>query len=190
MKKKRVLQTVIVISSFILCLTFMYINKKYMTPVTYIDVIDEVYNSNINGMSILIFKTDNLSGRDAELIFSASGNKDNNFSANSKDGIKLSEAKQLFLNIKSLKVVKEGLPEMLQSEKTVNYIIQTNQEFYGKDVSKGVYSLSLYINSENYHIYLPKNYYEADKLLNLTTQYVEYEPNETIKNLINDIISQ
>lgn len=190
MKKKRVLEIAIALSIFVLGLTYIYINKAYKTPVTYINTIDKVYNSNIGGMAVCIFKTYNLYSRDAELIFAATGNKDNNFSADSKEGVKLWEAKQLFLNIKDLKVVKEGLPQMLQSEETVNYIIQTNQEFYVKDVSKGVYYLELYVNSENYHIYLPKNYYEPNELLNLTTKYVEYEPNEITKKLINDIIAQ
>jgi hypothetical protein len=189
-KKKHALVTAIALLIVIFNLTYTYINKTYNKPLTYINAIDRVYNSNIKGMAVLLFKTDNLYGRNAEIILSAAGNKDDNFSANSKEGVKLWEAKQLFLNIKSLKVVKKGLPEILQPQETVNYIIQTNQDFYGKDAIKGIYYLSLYVNSKNYHIYIPQNYYEPNKLLNLTTEYVEYEPNEITKKLVNDIIAQ
>jgi hypothetical protein len=189
-KKKYVLGIVIALLIIILGLTYINIIKAYKTPLTYIIAIDKVYNSNINGMAVGLLKANNLNGKDAELIFTAAGNKDDNFSANIKEGVKLWEAKQLFLSIKSLKVVKEGLPEILQPQETVNYIIQTNQDFYGRDATKGIYYLALYVNSKNYHIYIPKDYYEPNKLLNLTTEYVEYEPNEITKKLVNDIIAQ
>lgn len=174
----------------ILGLTYIYISKEFKNPLTYINAIDKVYNSNIHGIAVCLSKTDNLNGGNAEPIFSVVGNKDDNFSEHSKEGGKLWEAKQLFLSIKSLKVVKEGLPEILEPQETVNYIIQTNQDFYGKDATKDIYYLALYVNSKNYHIYIPKNYYEPNKLLNPSTEYVEYEPTEITTKLINDIIAQ
>jgi hypothetical protein len=189
-KKKHVLESAIILLIIILGLTYIYINRSHKDTLTYINAIDNVYDSNINGMVVSIIKTNNLYGRNAELISTVGGNKDNNFSANNKEGVKLWEAKQLFLSVKSLKVVRKGLPEILQPEEISNYIIQTNQDFYGKDATKGIYYLALYINSKNYHIYIPKSYYEPSKLLNVTTEYVEYEPNEITKKLVNDIIAQ
>jgi hypothetical protein len=187
-KKKQLLG--IVFTFIIILFSSTYIIREYKKPLTYVSAIDKVYSSNINGMVFNIFKTSNLHGRNAEILFVGGGNKENNFSDNSEEGVKLWETKQLFLNIKSLKILREGLPEVLEPQETAYYIIQTNQDFYGKDADKGIYYLALYVNPQNYHIYMPKDYCEPNKLLNFTTEYIEYEPNEIIKKLINDIIIQ
>lgn len=188
MKKKQLLG--IAFTLIIILFSSIYINRVYKKPLTYINAIDKVYSSKINGMVFNIFKTNNLYGRDSEILFVEGGNRENNFSANSKEGVKLWETKQLFLSIKSLKALREGLPEMLEPQETDYYIIQTNQDFYGKDAAKGIYYLALYVNPQNYHIYMPKDYYEPNKLQNSITEYIEYEPNEITKKLINDIITQ
>lgn len=51
-----------------------------------------------------------------------------------------------------------------------------------------VYYLNLSINSEDYHIYVPKNYYDPIHLMNNSVTYVEYEPNQFNKDLIDNII--
>jgi hypothetical protein len=168
----------------------IYINRVYKKPLTYINAIDKVYSSKIDGMVFSIFKTSNLYGRNAKILFTGGGNKENNFSVNSKEGVKLWETKQLFLSIKGLKILREGIPDILEPQETAYYMIQTNQDFYGKDDVQGIYYLALYVNTQNYHIYMPKGYYEPNKLLNLTTEYIEYEPNDITKKLINDIITQ
>ncbi|ERI90318.1 hypothetical protein HMPREF1982_03921 [Clostridiales bacterium oral taxon 876 str. F0540] len=71
-----------------------------------------------------------------------------------------------------------------------NQFFLSIQDFYGKDANKGIYDLALYVDSKNYHIYIPKIYCEPYKLVNLTTEYVEYEPTEITKKLINDIIAK
>jgi hypothetical protein len=187
-RKKQLLG--IAVTSIIILFSSIYINRVYKKPLTYINAIDKVYSSNINGMVFNIFKANNLYGRNAEILFVGGGNKENNFSANSKEGVKLWETKQLFLSIKSLKALRDGLPEILGPQETVYYIIQTNQDFYGRDATQGIYNLALYVNPQNSHIYMPKGYYEPNKLLNLTTEYIEYEPNEITKKLIKDIITQ
>jgi hypothetical protein len=188
MKKKQLLG--IAFASIIILLGSIYINRVYKKPLTYINAIDKVYSSKINGMVFNIFKTNNLYGRNAEILLVGGGNKDNNFSANSKEGVKLWETKQLFLSIKSLKALREGFPEMLETQETEYYIIRTNQDFYGRDAAQGIFYLALCVNPQNYHIYMPKAYYEPDKLPNITTEYIEYEPNEITKKLINDIITR
>lgn len=188
MRKKQLLGIAFI--SIIILFSSIYSNWVYKKPLTYINTIDKVYSSNISGMVFIISKTKNLYGRNAEILFAGGGNKENNFSANSKEGVKLWETKQLFLSIKSLKALREGLPEILEPQETVYYMIQTNQDFYGRDANQDIYSLALYVNPQNSHIYIPKGYYEPNKLLNLTTEYIEYEPNEITKKLINDIITQ
>lgn len=188
MRKKQLLGISFI--SIIILTGSVYINRVYKKPLTYINAIDKVYSSNINGMVFSIFKTSNLYGGNAEILFVGGGNKENNFSANSKEGVKLWETKQLFLSIKSLKILKGGMPEILEPQETVYYIIQTNHDFYGNDAAQGIYYLALYVNPQNYHIYMPKDYYEPSKLLNSITEYIEYEPNEITKKLINDIITQ
>jgi hypothetical protein len=174
----------------IILLSSIYINKEHQKPLTYINAIDKVYSNNISGMVVSVFKASNLYGKNAEVLLVGSGNKENNFSANSKEGVKLWETKQLLLSIKSLKILREGLPGILEPRETSYYIIQTNQGFYGKDAAQTINYLAIYVNPQNYHIYMPKDYYEPNKLLSLTTEYIEYEPNEITKKLINDIITQ
>jgi hypothetical protein len=187
--KKKQLPGIAVISIIIL-LGSIYVYRINKKPLTYINAINKVYSSNISGMVFNIFKTNNLYGRNEEIIFVGGGNKENNFSADSKEGVKLWETKQLFLSIENLKVLRKGMPEILEPHDTVYYMIQTNQDFYGRDSDLGIYSLALFVNPENYHIYLPRDYYEPIKLRNLTTEYIEYESNEIVKKLINDIITQ
>ncbi|ERI92742.1 hypothetical protein HMPREF1982_02149 [Clostridiales bacterium oral taxon 876 str. F0540] len=189
MKKKHALKIVIALLIIILGLIYINVNREYKPALTYIDAIEKVYNSNIHGMSIGVFKTEDLYDENVEIIYTATGDKYNNFSENSKEGVKIWEVKQLFLNIKSLKVVKEGLPKIPKSQDMVNYIIESNQDFSGKDTDKGIYHLTVYVNSKNYHIYIP-HYYESNNSLNQVAEYVEYEPNEITKKLVNDIISQ
>ena len=139
-------------------------------------------------MAVGVSKSNNFYGRNDELLFTETGNKENNFSANTEGGVKLWESKQLFLSIKNLTVLREGLPEILEPLETECYLILTNHDYYGKDATFGIRYLALYVNSENYHIYLPKDYYEPNKLQNHPTVYLEYEPNEITRRLIDDII--
>ena len=186
--KKRYSLGIVLISIIILCGLF-FINRVHKKPLTYINAIDKVYNSNMRGMALGVCKSNNFYRRNEEILFSETGNKKNNFSANSKGGVKLWETRQLFLSIKNLKVLREGMPEILEPQETEYYLILTNHDYDGKDSTLGIYYLALYVNSKNYHLYLPKGYYEPSKLLNLSTVYVEYEPNEITKKLINDIIA-
>lgn len=166
-----------------------YLNNVFTEkkPLSYQQAIDKVYCSDISGMATVISKVADLHGNDAKPYNVATGNKDDNFSANNKDGVKLWSSKQLFLSLKTLKIVREGLPEILAPQKGEYYVIQTNQDYYGKNKTD-IYYLSLFVNSKNYHIYIPKDYYEPNKLQNLSTDFIEYEPNEIIKNLIDDIL--
>jgi hypothetical protein len=59
----------------VLGLTYIYINKAYKNSLTYINAIDNVYNCNINRMAVDLLKTNNLYGRNAELIFMRLGIK-------------------------------------------------------------------------------------------------------------------
>lgn len=188
MKKKQLLGILLVFIAVLL--SYIYINKVHKKPLTYMNAIDKVYSSNIDGMVFNIFRTSNLYGRKAEILFVGGGNKENNFSANSKEGVKLWETKQLFSSIKNLKILRKDLPEILEPQVNEYYIIQTNQDFYGKDANQGIWQLALYVNPKNYHIYIPKDYYEPSKLQELTTVYIEYEPNEITKKLITDIITK
>lgn len=179
--------------AFILIVVFavaIYFNRAGKKTLSYIKAIDKVYNSKMSGMALIGLRTSNLYGTDAEIIFSETGTMDNNFSANSEVGVKLWEAKQLSLNIKNLKVLNEALPEFFEKLGNEYYIIQTNHAYYGKDAANGLYYLTLFVNSKDYHIYVPKDYYEPNKLLNSSTVYIEYEPNEIVKKLVNDIIKQ
>lgn len=153
--------------------------------VNYLKAIDKVYNSDIIGMSLVVLKSSDLHGKDVEIHLSAVGNKENNFSNDSEEGVRLWAAKQLFSSIKSLKVVREGSPELLEPKENEYYMIHTNHDF---SVGSHIYYLSLFVNPKNYHIYLPKEYYEPQKLIDFSAIYVEYEPNEVTKKLIDDIV--
>jgi hypothetical protein len=187
-KKKQLLGILLVLLAVLL--SYIYINKIHRKPLTYINAIDKVYSSNINGMVFNIFRTNNLYGRKAEILFVGGGTKENDFSAYSKEGVKLWETKQLFSSIKNLKTLRVELPEKFEPQQNGYYMIQTNQDFYGKDDNQGIWQLALYVNPKNYHIYIPKDYYEPSKLQEITTEYIEYESNEITKKLITDIITE
>lgn len=187
MKKRYLIGLSIILIIIIGGITF--INRAQKKPLTYMNAIEKVYNSNIRGMAVGVSRADNFYRKNEELLLTEAGSKENNFSTDSQSQVKLWEAKQLFLNIKDLKLLREGVPEILAPQNTEYYLILTNQDYDGKDTKLNIYYLELYVNSKNYHIYLPKDYIEPDKLLNTPAVYMEYEPNEITKKLINDIIA-
>lgn len=174
----------IIVSSGLYCFNKFYLEKR---PLSYIQAIDKVYNSNLDGMSVLICKSTNLHGSDARPYNTAAGNRKDNFSANSRDGVTLWSAKQIFLSAKTLKVLRSGSPDILSPKENDFYVIQTFQDYYGKR-QNNIHYLNMFVNPNNYHIFIPKEYYEPDVLMNSSVEYIEYQPNEIIKNLIDDLI--
>ncbi len=155
--------------------------------IEYLKVIDKVFRYDFSGMAVVISKSSNLHGRDSEYYYVSTGSKENNFSANTDDGNRLSSAKELFLNLKNMRVIKEGLTETFNITENNYYLIQINLDYFGKKRTD-VYCLDVFVNSENYHIYLPKNYCEPLKLLDNSVVFVEYEPDIRTKELIDSII--
>jgi hypothetical protein len=187
MRRKIIIGVLCILGMLIL---IWYFNRPTLTPnkLDYFTAIDKVYNSDIKGMAVVISTTDNLHGSDARIYNSATGNKDNDFSVNSTDGVRLWAAKQLFISLKGLKVTREGLPEILKPNKGTYYMIQINAQYSGKSPD-GINYLSLFVNSSNYHVYIPKEYYDSNRLVNLSIVYTEFDPNAVTKTLIKDIIS-
>jgi hypothetical protein len=165
----------------------LYNKRLVKEDLTYIEAIEEVFGRDISGMSVVVGRLPGLKFSEGYILNSASGNRENNFSADNEDGVTLWEAKQLFLNIKELIAVREGLPQVLAPEAKEYYFVQTSQDYYGEETT-GIYYLGLFVDSTNYHIYIPKNSDASNELLKSPTVYVEYEPNEITKKLINDII--
>lgn len=179
---------IVLIFSIAAALFGAFYNKRLVKKeLTYIEAIEEVFGRDINGMSVVVGRVPSLKISGGYILSSASGNRENNFSADNEEGVTLWEAKQLFLNIRELTAVREGLPQVLTPEAKEYYFVQTSQDYYGEKTT-GVYHLGLFVDSSNYHVYLPKNYDESNELLNSPTVYVEYESNEITKKLINDII--
>lgn len=174
----------IIVSSGLYCFNKFYLENR---PLNYIQAIDKVYSSNLEGMSVIVCKSTDLHGIDAKPYNLAAGNIKDNFSENTKDGVRLWSAKQLFLSVKTLKVVKNGMPDILSPKEKEYFVIQTCHDYLGKDQNKINY-LNMFVDAANYHIFIPKEYYEPNVLINSSVEYIEYEPNEIIKNLIDDLI--
>lgn len=189
MKKKRYTLGLVLVL-IVIVFGMIYINGLDKKQLSNIEAINKIYSRNISGMGLGVGRTSNLHGRDIYDFISETGNKDNNFSADSQGGVRLSAARQLFSSIKNLKVLNEALPEFFEKPGNEYYTIQTHYDYYGKDTTGGLYYLTLFVNTNNYHIYISKDYYEPNKLLKLSTIYVEYEPNEITKKLVNDIVKK
>lgn len=187
MKKKYIL-----LLAFCIVITLfgvIYKDKIVKKDVTYLEAIDEVFSRSINGMSVIIVKVPTLNAKNGDILRSTAANKENNFSADSEDGVLLWEAKQLFLNIKDLEAIREVMSQQLEKESKGYYIVQTAQDYDG-DRKIGLHHLTLFIDADNYHIYVPQNYDESNPISIEPTLYIEYKSNEITKKLINDIIKQ
>jgi hypothetical protein len=191
MKSKNI---VLLLFIAVVLIVTIFVANKYNGPssekgkMLYTEAINKVYQSNITGMAVVVCKTSNLSGNDAAIFLSAAGNKDNGFSANNAEGVKIWSAKQLFMQIQNLKALREGSSDTIGKGPAEYYIIQTNNDYLGKQTE--IRYLDLFVNPDNYHIFMPKDYYEPDKLKDINTTYVEYEPNEITKMLIDNILKQ
>lgn len=185
----------VVISCAVLILLFGWIyNSRHSDkvtlgnkPVSYLNAIEKVYASDIKGMAVEINKVDNLQARNPQIYNVATGNNENDFSANSVEGEKLKSTKQLFLQLKRLKVLNEGASEVIAPNQDLYYMIQTNHDYDGKNRTD-IYYLNLFVNPKTYGIYQPKSYYGPDELQKISTTYIEYEPDEEARNLINAIL--
>ncbi|WP_055667730.1 hypothetical protein [Desnuesiella massiliensis] len=156
--------------------------------VNYLKVIDKVLKYDFSGMALVIYKVPDLYERDIENYYASAGNKEDNFSENTPDGNRLRSAKELFLNLKNLKVIKERITDISDSADKKYYLIQINLDYADRGRTD-VYYLNLFINVEDYHAYIAKDYYEPNKLLNNSIIFVEYEPDQKTKDLIHKIIN-
>lgn len=156
--------------------------------VNYLKVIDRVLKYDFSSIALVIYKVPNLYGRDIENYYASAGNKEDNFYENTPDGNRLRSAKELFLNLKNLKVIKERITDISDSADRKYHLIQINLDYADKKRTD-VYYLNLFINVENYHVYIAKDYYEPSKLLNNSIIFVEYEPDQKTKDLIHKIIN-
>lgn len=189
--KKRIIISILTLALILLAWNFyengdskiIWGNKR----VEYLKVIDKVFRYDFSGMAVVISKSSNLHGRDSESYYISTGSKENNFSANTDDGNRLSSAKELFLNLKNMKVIKEGITDTFNIAENNYYLVQINLDYFGKKRTD-VYYLDAFVNSENYHIYIPKDYCEPIQLLNNSVIFVEYEPDTGTKELIDNII--
>lgn len=175
---------IIIMVSFIVLLNSKTVRNE---PLSYKQAIDKVYANKISGMALSVCKAVDLTGKNEEFFFSETGNINNNFSEDSEAGVKLWEAKELFSSIDGLKIISEGLPGVYGQGKKY-YIIQTRYDFFGKDVTNEIYRLKVFVDIDNYHLFIPKYYNDSTKLPSSSTVYVEYKPNEIVKKLVKDII--
>lgn len=193
MKDKKII-IISILTLILILLVWNYYESGYTKVVwgnkrvVYLKVIDKVFRYDFSGMALVISKSSNLHGRESEPYYVSTGSKENNFSANTDDGNRLSSAKELFLNLKNLRVIKEDLTDSFNTTENKYYLIQINLDYLGKKRTD-VYYLDIFVNSENYHIYIPKNYYEPIQLLNNSIIFVEYEPDARTKELIDSIIN-
>jgi hypothetical protein len=171
----------------------VYSNKIVVqrNPMSYLEAIDKVFSSNISDMSVVVYKTTNLQGSDSDIYkVAAIGNKADNFSANTKEGVKLWSTKQLFLSLKDLNM-HTGTPGMFEAKVNDYYIIHINQvNETGKANQTGISELYLFVDPKTNHIYIPENYYDSNKLRTVGTPYIKFEPNEITKKLINDVLEK
>ncbi len=186
--KKVVLEIFITILIIIGCITALHFyNNSNMKSITCLNAIENVYSSEIEGIALTIGKIADLRASNVEPYNIATGNKEENFSANSSDGVKLWAAKQMFLSLGSLKVIKNDFPEGLIKGVGDLYLIQTNQDFADKK-EHDIKCIYAFVKASNYHVFIPENYCEPQELINYSGKYIEYEPNEITKTLFDLIL--
>ena len=186
--KKVVLEIFVIILIIIGCFIVLYFyNNSNKKSITCLNAIEDVYSSEIQGTAVTIYKTTDLHANNAEPYNMAVGNKEDNFSSNKRDGVKLWAAKQMFLILGSLKVIKDDYAEGLIKGNKNLYLIQANQDFADKKEHEIRY-IYMFLNASNYHVFIPKNYCEPKDLINYSDKYLEYEPNEITRTLIDLIL--
>lgn len=186
--KKVVLEISITILIIIGCfIALHFYNNSNKITTTSLNAIETVYSSKIEGIALTVCKTHDLHANNAEPYYIVTGSKEDDFSKNSSDGVKLWAAKQMFLSFESLKAIKNDFPEGIIKGTRDLYLLQTNQDFADKkehDI-KYVYA---FVNASNYHVFVPDNYCEPKDLFNYSGKYIEYEPTEITKTLIDLIL--
>ena len=186
--KKVVLEIFVIILIIIGCFIVLHFyNNSNKKSITYLNAIETVYGSEVKGMALTIGKTTDLHANNVEPYNTALGSIEDNFSSNSRDGVKLWAAKQMFLSLGSLKVIKDDYAEGLINGKADLYLIQTNQDFADKKEHEIRY-IYMFLNASNYHVFIPNNYCEPKDLINYSDKYIEYEPNEITRTLISLIL--
>ena len=186
--KKVVLEIFVIILIIIGCFIVLHFyNNSSKKSITCLKAIENVYSSEIAGIALTICKTTDLRASIADPYYVVTGCKEDNFSTNSRDGVKLWAAKQMFLSLGGLKVIKDDYAEGLIKGNADLYLIQTNQDFADKKEHEIRY-IYMFLNASNYHVFIPKNYCEPKDLINYSDKYIEYEPNEITKTLIDLIL--
>lgn len=153
----------------------------------YLKVINKVFKYELTYLGASVSKSSNLYGRDSQVCDIFGSRIVSNLSEKNGDGNRLKSLKELFMSLKNMKVIKEGTTETLNEADSTYYLITQNFD-YADLKGTDIYYLNMFINSGTYHIYVPKYYYEPVELLDKSIPLVEYEPNESDKVLIENII--
>ncbi|QNU67679.1 hypothetical protein EHE19_004190 [Ruminiclostridium herbifermentans] len=185
MKEKKIgLEIFAIILILVGCLIVLYFygNSNKIT-INCLNAIEDTCLREIQGTEVTIYKTTDLHGSNAEPCNKTVGSKEDNFASNKRDGVKLWATKQMFLNLGSLKVVKEDYADNLNIDNANLYLIEANHDFADEKEYK-IKNIYMFLNTSNYHVYIPKNYCEPKDLINYSYKYIEFESNEITKTLI------
>ncbi len=185
-KSKAIMICIILIAIVLMFVIKINTDNK---PVSYGKAIDTVYNHDLEGMSLEIFKTSDLRGSEIETIWIGTGTKVNDFRTSEDEDV-LILTNELISNIQDMRIVDEGRTEMLDANSESYYLLQANYDY--PDLFEGdIHSLFLFVDDQMDYIYIPKEYCTLEDFFvkySGAVAMIKIEYNDDVTELLNKIL--